>query len=578
MYPTTLGMLKNLAPAAALQLLLCLANHGGKISLVLMALTLLQPLPYPGLLLRLFSRSGRLERLSLAELKQEVAAHPHEVSLGKGFVFTPEHAQKLREIMDEGLPAAQMGSHGSPALHELSRKNRLRLAMGIDDLKAHTLILGTTGAGKTRMFDLLASQAVLRGDAVIVVDPKGDEDLRLALRHACKNCGRENAFIEVDLGHPERSVCWDPLGSYESVAELGSRITSLMSSSGSAASFRAYACNAVTAAAACRRFLKKSVTLAGIRDALTSAGTLQEAIRQRLLEVKSECGDAEVALYFDRVFKGEKAPSVMTLRGLYDWLMRTGYMESDPDLEIVFAAAALDRSYYEKVSAGALPILNSLSSGRLRQLLSSRRGISSKTVLDQELVLYVSLRTLVDSATGGAFGRLLLADLAAAAGRIYSRHDPRTRKRQVSVFIDEASEVMGEALVQLLNKSRGASFAVTLATQTLSDLSARSGSRDAAMQILGNANNLIALRLNDAETAKTVVAGMPVCRIMDRSGGTGYRETDGEVNTGTVSLGYQQREVPLIPPEVLPRLPDFEYFARLADGRVLKGRIPLIKS
>jgi hypothetical protein len=41
----------------------------------------------------------------------------------------------------------------------------------------HTLVLGTTRVGKTRLAELLITQDIRRGDVVIAFDPKGDADL-----------------------------------------------------------------------------------------------------------------------------------------------------------------------------------------------------------------------------------------------------------------------------------------------------------------------------------------------------------------------------------------------------------------
>jgi hypothetical protein len=46
--------------------------------------------------------------------------------------------------------------------------------------EGHIVVAGTAGAGKTRLFDPLVTQAVLRGEAVVIIDPKGDQDLRRA--------------------------------------------------------------------------------------------------------------------------------------------------------------------------------------------------------------------------------------------------------------------------------------------------------------------------------------------------------------------------------------------------------------
>lgn len=75
------------------------------------------------------------------------------------------------------------------------------------------------------------------------------------------------------------------------------------------------------------------------------------------------------------------------------------------------------------------------------------------------------------------------------------KFDKVKQRRKVSIFIDEASEVVNEALLQLLNKARGADFSITIATQTFSDLAKRCGSKDAAMQLIGNCNTMYALRV-----------------------------------------------------------------------------------
>ncbi|MBM6705343.1 hypothetical protein H6A60_12805, partial [Sutterella massiliensis] len=47
----------------------------------------------------------------------------------------------------------------------------------------------------TRCFDLLISQAILRGECVIIIDPKGDADLKNKAQRACAALGRKNAFV-----------------------------------------------------------------------------------------------------------------------------------------------------------------------------------------------------------------------------------------------------------------------------------------------------------------------------------------------------------------------------------------------
>ncbi|HZE97670.1 MAG TPA: type IV secretion system DNA-binding domain-containing protein [Planctomycetota bacterium] len=140
---------------------------------------------------------------------------PGSVYLGQGFEWTLE---VLQQTIDTGRPA---GRTERPLL--------LPDAM----LGQHILILGTTGTGKSRLLELLAVQAVRRGDAVIVIDPKGDDGLLQRIRSAAG--GRFRLF---SLPHPDRSVRYNPIGRYHDVREVADRIAALLPSSGDALPFR----------------------------------------------------------------------------------------------------------------------------------------------------------------------------------------------------------------------------------------------------------------------------------------------------------------------------------------------------
>lgn len=556
-----------------LQLALLIFSGSGRASWYLAALTLLQPVPYLEcarcfLLARSASKPKTVNRL---DLKKMVRDHPDLVYLGQGFELKPGHTRYFHEIMDAGLAKTKGRGHGSYKIHGVEFRSNA-VFQSLDDARAHTAVFGTTGAGKTRLLELMTAQAVMRHEAVIVFDPKGDRALRDALKASCNECQREFDFMELDLLNPVKSVLFEPLGSWRSASEVADRITSLMSASGSAASFKAYANTAVTAAVIVLKKGRKTVTLAAIRAVLGNFQAFYTCISTQCRALRLELNAHEVNVYADRIFQNGD-PKLQTLRSFYFWLCSSDYIKPDPELELLFSVAAMDRAYFEKVTAGVQPVLNSLCSGSLYSLLSSGEGISLGTVMRQSLVLYVSLRTLVDASTGSALGRLMLADLCASAGYAYDQDS----KKGVSVYIDEASELMCESLVQLLNKSRGAGFSVTLATQTIADLTVRSGSSAASEQVLGNANTLISLRVIDNATAKKLVSSMPVTRIADRTSSAGYAEHDGTAGAGQISRGFRSREVPLFPPELLPLLPDFEYVARFADGRCVKGRLPLLK-
>lgn len=128
-------------------------------------------------------------------------------------------------------------------------------------LDRHVLVLGTTGAGKSRLLELLALQAVERGDAVAVIDPKGDARLLDRLRRAAGP-----RFRLFSLPHPERSVRYNPVGRFHDVREVADRIAALLPASGDALPFRNFGWEIVhTAATHLAR--RGRVTLRGLKHA-----------------------------------------------------------------------------------------------------------------------------------------------------------------------------------------------------------------------------------------------------------------------------------------------------------------------
>jgi len=135
--------------------------------------------------------------------------------LGRGFEWMLDAAQ---ETIEQGRPA---------------RRTEQSLVLPDAMLNQHVLILGTTGTGKTRLLELLVLQAVARGDAVIVFDPKGDSGLLARVRSAAGP-----RFRLFSLPHPKDSVKYNPIGRYHDVREVADRVAALLPSSGEALAFR----------------------------------------------------------------------------------------------------------------------------------------------------------------------------------------------------------------------------------------------------------------------------------------------------------------------------------------------------
>jgi conjugal transfer pilus assembly protein TraD len=197
--------------------------------------------------------------------------------------------------------------------------------------------------------------------------------------------------------------------------------------------------------------------------------------------------------------------------------------------------------------------------------------------IERGQVVYLGLDALSDTMVGSAIGSILVADLAAVAGE---RYNHRPGSAPVNLFIDEAAEVVNDPFIQLLNKGRGAGLRLTIATQTFADFVARTGSEAKARQVLGNINNLIALRALDDVTQKYVTDSLPKTRIKTimRTHGSTTHSANPWLYTGNIGERLIEEEVDLFPPALLGELPNLEYIAKVSGGRVLKGRLPILGS
>ena len=235
----------------------------------------------------------------------------------------------------------------------------------------------------------------------------------------------------------------------------------------------------------------------------------------------------------------------------------------------------MDPVFFQKVTNSIMPSLVSLTSGVLKQLLSADdyKQTNFMEIVRNNKIFYGALHCLKDSITGQNLGKLLMADLAFVAGEINAKNIQG--HHQVSVFIDEASELANEVLVQLLNKSRASNFAVTIATQSVADLRARVNSKDVAEQLIANCNNLLSLRVEDMDTANVIANVLPntVCTHESTTISVG---SGGLTGNASASRSLSQQDCEYFPGTMLMQLPNFEFIARLANGSCYKGFIPII--
>jgi conjugal transfer pilus assembly protein TraD len=522
------------------------------------------------------------EFIDLAELQKKArqCASRKTFWLGKGFPWTDIEANKLHALLSLGVvrTIGQAAQHTDGAYWVHGLAPEADLYSELSQLVGHTLIVGTTRVGKTRLFDLLIAQAIFRGETVIIIDPKGDHALARNARAACEASGAGERFVYFHPAHPDRSACIDPLRNWNRKTELASRVAALIPSETGADPFTAFGWK----------------VLNDITNGMIAIGHRPNLVQLRRYVEGGPDGLLQRALkaHFTRHVKDWESRAAPSLKRHRDRVLEAYlafYREiavheaRSVELDGLISTYEHNREHFQKMVASLIPILSMLTSEPLQELLSpdfepghERLVTDMSKIIHGHKVVYIGLDSLADATVGSAIGSILLADLAAVAGDRYNYGIDSLAP--VNLFIDEAAEVLNQPAIQLMNKGGGADFRVTIATQTFADFASRLGDENKARQVLANTNHKIALRVLDSETQKYLADGMPQIKVRSMALRYGH-QVDPRVQA-EYTASYQEQileeEAELFPAAMLGELPPLHFLARLSGGRTLKGRIPIL--
>lgn len=508
------------------------------------------------------------------------AAGTKQYWLGRGFSWSDIEATKLHTLMSMGVvrTIGRVAQHheGAYWVHGLAAETDL--FSEVANLVGHTLIVGSTRVGKTRLFDVLIAQAIFRGETVIIIDPKGDHGLAQNARAACEATGEGDRFVYFHPAHPDRSACIDPLRNWNRKTELASRVAALIPSETGADPFTAFGWKVLND-------ITNGMIATGNRPNLVQLRRYVEGGPESLLQQALKIHfTANVRDWESRVSSYLKKYKDRQLQAYVAFYQEVAINEAQSvDLDGLISTYEHNRDHFQKMIASLIPILSMLTSDPLQELLSpdfdpghERLVTDMSKVIRGNKVVYIGLDSLADSTVGSAIGSIMLADLAAVAGDRYN-YGIQTLT-PVNLFIDEAAEVLNQPAIQLMNKGGGADFRVTIATQTFADFASRLGDENKARQVLANTNNKIALRVLDSETQKYIAEGMPQTKVRSMALRYGHN-VDTHIHD-EYSASYQEQileeEADLFPAAMLGELPPLHFIARLSGGRTLKGRIPIL--
>lgn len=584
----------------------------------------------------------RLPRYALTS--DQIPVSRRHLFLGKGFQWSPRHTQRLMEArrpeceiyvqpsviyrmarelekkMEYSLPwlcrltSADSALNpfrplppvGGSSVYHGVEPDEVNVMSDLGERVGHMLVMGTTRVGKTRLAELLITQDIRRRNAagefevVIVFDPKGDADLLRRMYAESHRAGRQDNFWVFHLGWPDISARYNAVGRFSRISEVASRVAGQLSGEGNSAAFREFAWRFVNIITRALVALGQRPDYSLILRYVTNIGELYETYVDNLLSEKAPelvasmqakmalpLADRDLPRHLQGRDNGKKIWASEQVLGSPE-----GKKLWDPVLDGLRSAVQYDRTYFDKIVASLLPLLEKLTTGKTAALLAPdytdlsdpRPILDWHNIIKSRGVVYVGLDALSDSVVAAAVGNSMFADLVSEGGHIYKfglgdEGDKKAGKAVINLHCDEFNELMGDEFIPLINKGGGAGFQVTAYTQTLSDIEARIGNAAKASQVIGNFNSLVMLRVREKNTAMLMTDQLPEVGVYQKTLTSGVtdvsRPGEGTDFNSNVNDQVTVVKVPMISPSDIINLPKGQAFALLEGGRLWKIRMPL---
>jgi conjugal transfer pilus assembly protein TraD len=556
-----------------------------------------------------------LSKIQIGKLlatQRQMREREDSMYLGTGFEWTQKHTQIAHDILrmpvtdipslPKWLNKTEVGRavetriesifaprdsvrdrmpQGASWIHGMEPK-KVRVPFHYKAMGGHTLVGGTTGSGKTRTYEVISTQVIHNPkDVLIIVDPKNDDDWKNRVEKECARAGRK--FLYFNQAKPHESIRLNPLENWSQPSEIPSRIAQLMEEG----PFRDFAFLFIDRAVKGELYVGDKPNLRSIlKYAQSGIGTLLDRCLRRFF-VENGLPNWEELTVAQTVKDSVRKNDVSLVDGMAK-LYNDHFAANDRGHETIdglIATHTHDREHYMRIIASALPLLQMLATGETGLMLApkaddfedEREIWDIDKIIKQKAVLYMGLDSLSNNIVQKAIASMALSDVAAVCGSIYNFY---AEKPDVVLIIDEIAEAINEQVIQILNKGRGAGFKAFVAFQARADLEAKLGNAAKMLQVLGNLNNQIILRLEDSDTAKwfSDKVGETAIRVVNISNSTNTStEAHAMEFSGSQSRTLQLEKVPLIPMPIIHKLPNLQYFMRISGGAVYQGRIPIIE-
>lgn len=372
----------------------------------------------------------------------------------------------------------------------------------LDNIRSRpTLILGTTGTGKTQGMLSRAYQDASKGRPVVFIDGKGDSDTWNTLYYYNSVVAGRPFYALFPLDNLDHlSNSWNPL--YSTTLSVKTVVSSFFNSyskdrpsTGDGVYYTTYQSNAFSLL--CR--------------ALHNSG-----LAYNLLDVAIALENHEV---MDTL-----APRIRP-EGMDSYSKLLSLRKADP----------------KEFRKNLTPFINFLRLFEHWSLICYRPEIDFESLYESGATIYICLPVNQQREMMSVLGNVIINHLKAFSAHIQTM--PPARRQRMSVFVDEAAPFMDEAIVEWISKVRSSGMFIELGVQGLEDLSSKNS--NIGERVMVNVPNVLCYNPNSVRTARWFSDFYGCQPSIVRSTNI---DGDDELATGSERLGST--------PKIWPELPN----------------------
>jgi Type IV secretory system Conjugative DNA transfer len=345
-----------------------------------------------------------------------------------------------------------------------------------DARRMQTVVVGQSGSGKTTLLHNIASQDIRRTFngrhlPVIIFDGKGDQEFLNDLLPEIAAAGRLHQLRVLDPFHPELSVRFNPL--YSKGGSSQELVNAFFDS-----------------------FLQRQDFFRGHQAAYLSDVC-------RVLDYTGKIYTIPDVLVMARDELVLKEQIAKASRSISDQSNVSQQRHQNFEMSAKNLLQSLDdRERLQKIQ-GLLNELGTFTEDDLSVITNAYDDLLTlDEIVDQELILFVSLNTNKNAKAVTALGRMLLQNLQLMVGKRYLNEQDRRRENRpmVSVILDEFAPFAYPNFAQILQTARGSNIALLFSLQSIPQL--RNVSRSFGDDVSSAPNTIMLLRTRDEETAR----------------------------------------------------------------------------